>query len=44
MLDAVKFLADRGEGRRFLLLGSAQLMVLRQVRETLAGRVALLDR
>ena len=43
LLDAVKFLADRGEGRRFLLLGSAQIMLLRQLRETLAGRAALLE-
>jgi predicted AAA+ superfamily ATPase len=43
LLDAVKLLADRGEGRRFLLLGSAQILLLRQVRETLAGRAALLE-
>jgi predicted AAA+ superfamily ATPase len=43
LLDAVKVLADRGAGHRFLLLGSAQVLLLRQVRETLAGRVALLD-
>jgi predicted AAA+ superfamily ATPase len=43
LLDAVKLLADRGEGRRFLLLGSAQVLLLRQVRETLAGRAALLE-
>ncbi len=43
LLDAVKLLADRGGGRRFLLLGAAQVLLLRQVRETLAGRVALLE-
>ncbi|MBI2156856.1 MAG: AAA family ATPase, partial [Candidatus Rokubacteria bacterium] len=43
LLDAVKLLADRGDGRRFLLLGSAQVLLLRQVRETLAGRAALLE-
>jgi len=44
LLDAVKLLADRGgDGRRFLLLGSAQILLLRQVRETLAGRAALLE-
>jgi hypothetical protein len=43
LLDAVKLLADRGDGRRFLLLGSAQILLLRQVRETLAGRATLLD-
>lgn len=43
LLDAVKLLADRGEGRRFLLLGSAQVILLKQVRETLAGRAALLE-
>jgi len=43
LLDAVKLLADRGDGRRFLLLGSAQILLLQQVRETLAGRAALLE-
>ncbi|MBI2160989.1 MAG: ATP-binding protein [Candidatus Rokubacteria bacterium] len=43
LLDAVKLLADRGEGRRFLMLGSAQVLLLRQIRETLAGRAALLE-
>jgi len=43
LLDAVKLLADRGEGRHFLLLGSAQILLLQQVRETLAGRAALLE-
>ena len=43
LLDAVKFLADRGEGRRFLLLGSSQVLLLQKVRETLAGRSTLLD-
>jgi predicted AAA+ superfamily ATPase len=43
LLDAVKVLADRKAGHRFLLLGSAQVLLLRQVRETLAGRATLLD-
>ncbi|MET0852935.1 MAG: ATP-binding protein [Candidatus Rokuibacteriota bacterium] len=43
LLDAVKLLADAGQGRRFLLLGSAQVHLLRQVRESLAGRATLLD-
>jgi predicted AAA+ superfamily ATPase len=43
LLDAVKVLVDRGAGHRFLLLGSAQVLLLRQVRETLAGRATLLD-
>jgi predicted AAA+ superfamily ATPase len=43
LLDAVKLLADRGDGRRFLLLGSAQILLLQQVRETLAGRATLLE-
>jgi len=43
LLDAVKLLADRKQGHRFLLLGSSQILLLRQVRETLAGRVTLLD-
>ncbi len=43
LLDAVKLLADRGGGRCFLLLGSAQILLLQRVRETLAGRATLLD-
>jgi len=43
LLDAVKLLADRRQGHRFLLLGSSQILLLRQVRETLAGRVSLID-
>ncbi|MBI4734606.1 MAG: ATP-binding protein [candidate division NC10 bacterium] len=43
LLDAVKLLADRKKGHRFLLLGSSQIRLLRQVRETLAGRAALLE-
>lgn len=43
LIDAVKVLVDRGEGHRFLLLGSAQILLLRQVRETLAGRASLLE-
>jgi predicted AAA+ superfamily ATPase len=43
LLDAVKLLADRRQGHRFLLLGSSQILLLRQVRETLAGRATLLE-
>ena len=43
LLDAVKLLADRKKGHRFLLLGSSQILLLRQVRESLAGRVTLLE-
>lgn len=43
LLDVVKLLADRGQGRRFLLLGSSQILLLQQVRETLAGRASLLE-
>ena len=43
LLDAVKLLADRKKGHRFLLLGSSQILLLRQVRETLAGRATLLE-
>ncbi|MCI0588085.1 MAG: ATP-binding protein [Planctomycetes bacterium] len=43
LLDAVKVLADRKEGQRFLLLGSSQILHLREVRESLAGRATLLD-
>jgi predicted AAA+ superfamily ATPase len=43
LLDAVKLLADRKKGHRFLLLGSSQILLLQQVRETLAGRATLLE-
>ncbi|MGQ0570691.1 MAG: ATP-binding protein [Armatimonadota bacterium] len=43
LLDAVKLLADRKAGHRFLLLGSSQILLLRQIRETLAGRTTLLE-
>jgi predicted AAA+ superfamily ATPase len=43
LLDAVKSLADRRGGHRFLLLGSSQILLLKQVRETLAGRASLLE-
>ncbi|MBW1982780.1 MAG: ATP-binding protein [Deltaproteobacteria bacterium] len=43
LLDAVKVLADRKKAHRFLLLGSSQILLLRQVRETLAGRSTLLE-
>lgn len=43
LLDAVKLLADRKKGHRFLLLGSSQILLLQQIRETLAGRATLLE-
>ena len=43
VLDAVKLIADRGTDTRFILLGSAQLLLLKQMRETLAGRAALFE-
>ncbi len=43
LMDVVKLLADRPGGPRFLLLGSSQILLLKQVRETLAGRVTLLN-
>lgn len=43
LLDAVKLLADRRTGHRFLLLGSSQILLLQRVRESLAGRAALLE-
>lgn len=43
LLDTVKLLADRGKTHRFLLLGSSQILLLKQVRETLAGRATLLE-
>ncbi len=43
LLDSVKLLADRKEGHRFLLLGSSQILLLKRVRETLAGRATLLE-
>ena len=43
LLDVVKLLVDRKKGHHFLLLGSSQILLLRQVRETLAGRATLLE-
>ena len=43
LLDAVKLLADRKKGHRFLLLGSSQILLLQKIRETLAGRATLLE-
>jgi hypothetical protein len=43
LLDSVKLLADTKEGHRLLLLGSSQILLLQQVRETLAGRATLLE-
>ncbi|MDR7516997.1 MAG: ATP-binding protein [Armatimonadota bacterium] len=43
LLDAVKLLADRNGAHRFLLLGSSQILLLQKVRETLAGRVTVLE-
>lgn len=43
LLDAVKLLADRRHGHRFLLLGSSQILLLQKIRETLAGRATLLE-
>jgi predicted AAA+ superfamily ATPase len=43
LLDSVKLLVDRKQGHRFLLLGSSQILLLRQIRETLAGRATLLE-
>lgn len=42
LMDVVKLLADRPDSPRFLLLGSSQVLLLKQVRETLAGRITLL--
>lgn len=43
LMDSVKLLVDRKQGHRFLLLGSSQILLLRQIRETLAGRATLLE-
>ena len=43
LMDVVKLLADRPGSPRFLLLGSSQILLLKQVRETLAGLVNLLN-
>ena len=43
LLDAVKFLVDTDKARRFLLLGSSQILLLQKIRETLAGRATLLS-
>jgi predicted AAA+ superfamily ATPase len=41
LLDTLKAAYDRSPDVRYLLLGSSQIRLLRGVRETLAGRVAL---
>lgn len=43
VLDKLKFAYDAGEIDFSVLLGSAQLLLLRNVRETLAGRVAVFE-
>lgn len=43
LIDAVKLLVDRHVGHRFLLLGSSHIILLNKVRESLAGRAALLE-
>ena len=41
VFETIKACYDRTPEVRYLLLGSSQILLLRQVRETLAGRVAL---
>lgn len=43
VFETIKACYDRDPGVRYLMLGSSQLLLLKQVRETLAGRVALLE-
>src|SRR5947207_832509 len=43
LFDTLKAAFDAGTVKRTLLLGSAQIVMLRRVRETLAGRVSLLE-
>ncbi len=43
LFDTIKLLADEPEGPSFLVTGSAQLQLLPKVRESLAGRIRLID-
>lgn len=43
LLDAVKLAVDRDPSRRFALSGSANLLLMQQVTESLAGRAAYLE-
>jgi len=43
LMDKLKFSWDEGELARSVMTGSSQLLLLRQVRESLAGRVRLLE-
>jgi len=42
-IGTVKAAADRHSHLRYVLLGSSQLLLMQRVRETLAGRVAILE-
>jgi uncharacterized protein len=41
IFETIKACYDRDPGVRYLLLGSSQILLLKKVRETLAGRVAI---
>lgn len=43
LFDTLKACYDRNPKVRYLLLGSSQILLLQRVRETLAGRVALME-
>ncbi|MFZ5807050.1 MAG: ATP-binding protein [Verrucomicrobiota bacterium] len=43
LFDVIKLLADEPSGASFLITGSAQLQLLPRVKESLAGRVRLID-
>ncbi|RMH59650.1 MAG: ATP-binding protein [Candidatus Hydrogenedentota bacterium] len=43
LLDKVKFAVDEAKKTRFLITGSAQILLMRRIRESLAGRVRLLE-
>ena len=43
VFDTIKACYDRNPGVRYVLLGSSQIMLLKGIRETLAGRAALCE-
>ncbi len=43
MIETIKAVYDRSSDTRYILLGSSQILLLKQIRETLAGRASLFE-
>ncbi len=43
LVDSVKAVCDQHEDARYILLGSSQIVLLKQIRESLAGRATILE-